>query len=179
MTQEYYIGFDLGSSSVKVAIVDAFTGENILSLHEPKNEMSILSEQIDWAEQNPEDWWTYICKGTKRAINESKIDASRIKAIGISYQMHGLVCVDRNKEILRPAIIWCDSRAVETGQKAEVEIDNRTTILSENESTYIPLGSKHRLTNPDEVLLILIEVQIGSYLGEDDIIRFDDIYGRN
>jgi xylulokinase len=95
MAQEYYIGFDLGSSSVKVAIVDALTGENILSLHEPKHEMSILSEQIDWAEQNPEDWWTYICKGTKRAINESKIDALKIKAIGISYQMHGLVIVDK------------------------------------------------------------------------------------
>ena len=124
MAQEYYIGFDLGSSSVKVAIVDALTGENILSLHEPKHEMSILSEQIDWAEQNPEDWWTYICKGTKRAINESKIDASRIKAIGISYQMHGLVIVDKKMQPLRNSIIWCDSRAVSIGKKA---FENLTT----------------------------------------------------
>ena len=62
---------------------------------------------------------------------------------------------------------------------AKVEIDGKTSILRKNESTYIPLGTKHRLSNPFETPLILIEVQSGSYLGEDDIIRFEDIYGRS
>tara|TARA_B100001093_G_scaffold215568_1_gene206863 strand:+ start:312 stop:1769 length:1458 start_codon:yes stop_codon:yes gene_type:complete len=61
---------------------------------------------------------------------------------------------------------------------AEVEINNRTTILSENESTYIPLGAKHRLINPGKIPLEIIEVQSGSYVGEDDIVRFEDLYGR-
>jgi len=94
MHSRYYLGYDLGSSSVKVAIVDATTSENILSLHEPKYEMSILSEQNDWAEQDPNDWWTYLCQATKRILQESKIEASNIEAVGISYQMHGLVVVD-------------------------------------------------------------------------------------
>ncbi len=122
MNQQYYIGFDLGSSSIKVAIVDALTGENILSIHEPKHEMSILSEQSDWAEQDPNNWWKYLCEGTKRIIRESKLDPSKIGAIGISYQMHGLVVVDKEGDPLRNAIIWCDSRAVEIGNKAFQEL---------------------------------------------------------
>jgi xylulokinase len=118
MAQKYHIGFDLGSSSVKVALTDADTGESILSLHEPKHEMSISSEQSDWAEQNPNDWWTYVGQATKRILKESKIDVTKILAVGISYQMHGLVVVDSNGEPLRNAIIWCDSRAVEIGNKA-------------------------------------------------------------
>ena len=118
MHTKYYIGFDLGSSSVKVALVDASTGENILSLHEPKHEMSILSEQSDWAEQDPNNWWEFVCKGTKRVLQESKIDPSNIEAVGISYQMHGLVVVDANGEPLRNSIIWCDSRAVDIGKQA-------------------------------------------------------------
>jgi len=61
---------------------------------------------------------------------------------------------------------------------ARVTIDDRTMLLAENESTYIPIGAKHRLDNPGKVPLSLIEVQSGSYLGEDDIVRFDDRYGR-
>ena len=118
MGRKYYIGFDLGSSSVKAALVDAATSENILSLHEPQHEMSILSEQSDWAEQDPNDWWTYLSQATKRILQESKIDPSSIQAVGISYQMHGLVLVDSKGDPLRNAIIWCDSRAVEIGNKA-------------------------------------------------------------
>ena len=84
MQTKYYLGFDLGSSSVKVALVEATTGENILSLHEPQHEMSILSEQNDWAEQDPRDWWKFVCQGTKRILQESKIDPSSIQAVGIS-----------------------------------------------------------------------------------------------
>lgn len=130
MQTEYYLGFDLGSSSVKIALVDAVSGENIISLHEPKNEMSILSEQSDWAEQNPEDWWTYICQGTKRVLQESKVDAGKIKAIGISYQMHGLVVVDAVGKPLRNSIIWCDSRAVSIGKKAFNDLTKERCVSS-------------------------------------------------
>jgi mannose-1-phosphate guanylyltransferase/mannose-6-phosphate isomerase len=62
---------------------------------------------------------------------------------------------------------------------AQVTCDDKVFLLSENESTYIPLGSKHRLENPGKQPLELIEVQSGSYLGEDDIVRFEDVYGRS
>src|SRR6187431_3825287 len=118
----YYIGYDIGSSSVKVALVDAVTGEKIIALHEPAEEMAIIAFDKDWAEQDPELWWEYICTATKRAIKEANIDASKISGIGISYQMHGLVVVDKEGTALRNAIIWCDSRAVAIGDKAFEEI---------------------------------------------------------
>ncbi len=118
----YYIGYDIGSSSIKIAIVNSTSGEQIITINEPSNEMPIFSNQIDWAEQNPNSWWEYICKGTKRATKEANIDASKITGIGISYQMHGLVVVDKDGNSLRNSIIWCDSRAVEIGDKAFKEI---------------------------------------------------------
>ncbi|MEM6718068.1 MAG: FGGY family carbohydrate kinase [Bacteroidota bacterium] len=114
----YNIGLDIGSSSIKVAIVNATTGENILTLHEPPNEMEIISLHYDWAEQDPNVWWKHVCTAIKRVIRESNIQASKIMHIGISYQMHGLVVVDKNGSPLRHAIIWCDSRAVAIGNKA-------------------------------------------------------------
>lgn len=118
----YYIGYDLGSSSVKVAIVEAATGKKIISLHEPANEMEIIAYHKDWAEQDPEMWWEYCCTATKRAIKEAGIDAAKITGVGISYQMHGLVVVDKEGKSLRNSIIWCDSRAVEIGDHAFEEI---------------------------------------------------------
>ena len=118
----YYIGYDIGSSSVKVALVEAATGKKVIVLNEPQNEMEIQSLQSDWAEQDPEMWWQYICTATKRAIKEANIEASKIQGIGISYQMHGLVIVDKDGKSLRNSIIWCDSRAVEIGNKAYAEI---------------------------------------------------------
>ncbi|PTS92645.1 carbohydrate kinase [Flavobacterium sp. HMWF030] len=118
----YYIGYDIGSSSVKVALVEAETGKKIIVLHEPQNEMEIVSLHPDWAEQDPEIWWQYICVATKRAIRESNIDASKILGVGISYQMHGLVIVDKEGNALRNSIIWCDSRAVEIGDKAYADL---------------------------------------------------------
>ncbi len=114
----YYIGYDIGSSSVKVALVEASTGKNIIALNEPENEMAITAFHNDWAEQDPEMWWEYCCTATKRAIKEANIDASLISGIGISYQMHGLVVVDKEGNSLRNSIIWCDSRAVAIGDKA-------------------------------------------------------------
>ncbi|MNK55275.1 Xylulose kinase [compost metagenome] len=118
----YYIGYDIGSSFVKAALVEAETGKKVVVLNEPQNEMEILSIHPDWAEQDPEIWWQHICTATKRAIKESNIDASKIQGIGISYQMHGLVIVDKEGAPLRNSIIWCDSRAVEIGNKAFAEI---------------------------------------------------------
>lgn len=118
----YYIGYDIGSSSVKVALVEAETGKKIVVLNEPQNEMEIVSLHPDWAEQDPEIWWQYISLGTKRAIKEANIDPAMITGIGISYQMHGLVIVDKNYNPLRNSIIWCDSRAVEIGNKAFAEL---------------------------------------------------------
>lgn len=114
----YYLGLDIGSSSVKVALVNAATGENILSLNEPQNEMEILALKNDWAEQDPDMWWQYVCKAIKRVILETNSNASQISAIGISYQMHGLVIVDKEGQPLRNSIIWCDSRAVQIGDNA-------------------------------------------------------------
>jgi|TARA_B110000037_G_scaffold141541_1_gene160041 xylulokinase len=120
----YYLGFDIGSSSVKVALVDANTGKNICSLHEPSEEMVIEAIQSDWAEQDPELWWEYLCTATKRVLETANIDSSKIAGIGISYQMHGLVVVDKEGKSLRNSIIWCDSRAVEIGNKAFDELGN-------------------------------------------------------
>nr|WHW29860.1 carbohydrate kinase [uncultured bacterium] len=118
----YHIGFDIGSSSVKVAIVEAQSGKKVIVVNEPENEMKIISLHTDWAEQDPELWWEYICKAAKRAINESNIDTSKITGIGISYQMHGLVVLDKQGKSLRNSIIWCDSRAIEIGTKAFADL---------------------------------------------------------
>lgn len=118
----YYIGYDIGSSSVKVALVEASTGKNIVVVNEPQDEMAITSYNKDWAEQDPELWWEYSCTATKRAIKEANIDAAKISGVGISYQMHGLVVVDKEGNSLRDSIIWCDSRAIAIGNKAFTEI---------------------------------------------------------
>jgi len=114
----YLLGIDIGSSSVKVALVDAQKGNCVASAFYPKQEAEIISIQQGWAEQEPESWWKYLKQSLAKVISISKVDKSTIKAIGISYQMHGLVLVDKNHEVLRPSIIWCDSRAVSYGQKA-------------------------------------------------------------
>ncbi len=124
----YYLGYDIGSSSVKVAIVNAKTGAAEVTLNEPTKEMEIVAVQENWAEQSPDMWWDYVCKGTKRALKESGIDASKILGIGISYQMHGLVIVDTEGKPLRDSIIWCDSRAVAIGDKAFNDLSEVTCM---------------------------------------------------
>ncbi|WP_299434477.1 FGGY family carbohydrate kinase [uncultured Aquimarina sp.] len=118
----YYIGFDIGSSSIKAALIHAETGKSIASVNEPEEEMDIISVDKEWAEQNPEFWWKYVCKASKRILKENTISPDQIKGIGISYQMHGLVLLDQNSELIRNSIIWCDSRAVAIGNKAFREI---------------------------------------------------------
>ncbi len=121
----YNIGFDLGSSSIKGSIVDSDSGKEILTLSEPKGEMDIISSKTEWAEQDPNKWWEYICNLSKRLIAESKIDSTKICVVGISYQMHGLVILDKNGSPLRNSIIWCDSRAVEIGETALEQLGSK------------------------------------------------------
>ena len=118
----YHLGLDIGSSSIKVALVDASTGKSIGVMTEPESEMSMQAIKNGWAEQNPEDWWTHVCEGIKKMCKKYAIVGSEINGIGISYQMHGLVLLDKKGGVLRNSIIWCDSRAVAIGQKAYDEM---------------------------------------------------------
>ena len=122
----YLIGYDIGSSSVKACVVDAQSGKTLSNAFFPKQEAPILSVKAGWAEQDPNAWWEYLKNATAEAIATAAEHAGcsqetlreGLAAIGISYQMHGLVCVDSEGKVLRPAIIWCDSRAVPYGNKA-------------------------------------------------------------
>ena len=118
----YYIGFDLGSSSVKAALIDSSTGKSIGICQYPENEMTIIAQQTNWAEQDPNLWWKNICLVTQKLLSKTGVSSKNIKGIGIAYQMHGLVVVDNKQQVLRPSIIWCDSRAVEIGNNAFKDI---------------------------------------------------------
>ena len=113
-----FLGIDLGSSSVKVSLVDGESGAVLAKSFAPQTEASILAVRNGWAEQNPDDWWSYLKEALQSALSSTKISANDIQAIGITYQMHGLVLVDKDLQVLRPSIIWCDSRAVPYGEKA-------------------------------------------------------------
>jgi xylulokinase len=118
----YLLGYDCGTSSIKATIMDAQNGNIVASVISPEKEMPIIAKKQGWAEQNPHDWWENVKKSTAKALNKAQIDSSDIKAIGISYQMHGLVCVDKDMQVLRPSIIWCDSRAVPYGEQTAKKI---------------------------------------------------------
>ena len=125
----YLLGYDIGSSSVKASLVDAVSGRTIASDFYPRTEAEIISLRPGWAEQRPEQWWDCLKQATASVMASSKIDPKDIKAIGISYQMHGLVMVDKELKPLRPAIIWCDSRGVPYGEKAFCDL-GETQCLS-------------------------------------------------
>lgn len=114
----YLLGCDIGSSSVKASIVDVESGKTVASDFYPKDEATIKAVKPGWAEQDPESWWRYLKDAIKGAISIARINGEDVKAIGISYQMHGLVVVNKAMEVLRPSIIWCDSRAVQYGERA-------------------------------------------------------------
>ncbi|MBE6284203.1 MAG: carbohydrate kinase [Mediterranea massiliensis] len=124
----YLLGYDIGSSSVKASLVEIESGRCVSSAFYPKTEAPIIAVKPGWAEQNPESWWENLKLATKAIMTEAGVNGSEIKAIGISYQMHGLVCVDKNKEVLRPAIIWCDSRAVPYGEKAFADLGEENCL---------------------------------------------------
>lgn len=118
MANRYLLGFDVGSSSVKASLVDADTGKCAASAFFPEKEAPIVAVKKGWAEQDPQSWWRYAKQSLAKIMADTGAKGSDIKAIGISYQMHGLVCVDKDMKPLRNAIIWCDSRAVPYGDKA-------------------------------------------------------------
>lgn len=115
---QFLLGLDIGSSSIKASVVDVKTGNAIGSAQSPSDEMQMIAVKPGWAEQDPQTWWEHTVLCAKAAIKKSAIKGDRIEAIGISYQMHGLVVVDKEQKPLRPSIIWCDSRAVEIGERA-------------------------------------------------------------
>ena len=127
----YLLGYDVGSSSVKASLVSIETGKCVATAFYPKSEAPIMSKQPGFAEQDPAMWWANLKLATadileqvrsKATLQSKAFSPADIKAIGISYQMHGLVCVDKDRNVLRPSIIWCDSRAVPYGNKAFEEL---------------------------------------------------------
>lgn len=118
ITPEYLLGYDVGSSSVKVTLLNAATGKAVASATCPQSEMPIDSPHPGWAEQSPEMWWDNAQAATQQVLKAASASRDSVLAIGISYQMHGLVIVDREHKVLRPSIIWCDSRAVPVGDDA-------------------------------------------------------------
>ncbi len=115
----FLLGYDIGSSSIKAALTNVDSNEVINVVQQPKVEMDIIATHPGWAEQEPEIWWNNLCLATKELISNSPdVNMADIKGIGISYQMHGLVLIDKNQNVLRPSIIWCDSRAVQIGDEA-------------------------------------------------------------
>ena len=118
MANRYLLGFDVGSSSVKASLVNAETGKCVATAFYPEKEAPIMAVKAGWAEQDPQMWWDNAKLSLKKIMADANVKGEDISAVGISYQMHGLVCVDKNLKALRPAIIWCDSRAVPYGEKA-------------------------------------------------------------
>ena len=115
---KYLLGYDLGSSSVKVSLVEAATGRTLASAQSPASEMAMDALEAGWAEQHPDMWWAELVNATNLLRGRMPFKSEEILAIGISYQMHGLVLVDKEQNVLRPSIIWCDSRAVSIGNQA-------------------------------------------------------------
>ena len=115
---KYLLGYDIGSSSVKAALVTIENGSVAGTTYSPRNEMTIDSPRPGFAEQDPETWWNELINATRQLKEKVNFQPDEVAAIGVSYQMHGLVCIDKSLKPLRPSIIWCDSRAVEIGREA-------------------------------------------------------------
>lgn len=126
--KQYLLGFDVGSSSVKASLVDMESGQCAASAFYPESEAPIKAVKAGWAEQNPEDWWQYLKQSLRKIMAETGATGEQVKAIGISYQMHGLVCVGKDLKPLRDAIIWCDSRAVPYGERAFNELGSELCL---------------------------------------------------
>lgn len=112
------LGIDLGTSSIKASVIDATTGAILSQAQYPEQETGIKALQSGWAEQSPDEWWQNVQGAIRKATVGNDFATTDIAAIGIAYQMHGLVTVDAAGNALRDAIIWCDSRAVPYGEAA-------------------------------------------------------------
>lgn len=119
----YLLGFDIGSSSIKGALIDAESKKTIRVVSAPDREMPIDSPDRGFAEQDPEMWWKYVCRCSNMLMEHHPEAKNRIGAIGLTYQMHGLVLTDDEGKVLRSSVIWCDSRAVSTGRELEEKLD--------------------------------------------------------
>lgn len=119
------LGIDLGTSSIKVAVVDAATQRSLVTVQYPDSETPIQSPQAGWAEQSSETWWEHVQQAILKAHTSGRYNPADIGAIGIAYQMHGLVITDKDHHVLRPSIIWCDSRAVGVGEAANQALGER------------------------------------------------------
>lgn len=128
MARRYLLGFDVGSSSVKASLTDVDNGEIAASAFFPEHEAPIMAVKAGWAEQDPNMWWENAKRSLQKIMAETGAKGEDILAIGISYQMHGLVCVDKQQQVLRPSIIWCDSRAVPYGEDAFHNIGEVTCL---------------------------------------------------
>lgn len=128
MARRYLLGFDVGSSSVKASLTDVDNGEIAASAFFPEHEAPIMAVKAGWAEQDPNMWWENAKRSLQKIMAETGAKGEDILAIGISYQMHGLVCVDKQQQVLRPSIIWCDSRAVPYGEDAFHNIGEDTCL---------------------------------------------------
>ena len=122
---KYLLGFDIGSSSVKATLLEINSGKTVASAFSPSSEMPMQSPQPGFAEQDPEMWWRELVNAMNKLHQQVSFNGDEVAAIGIAYQMHGLVCVNKDLKPLRHSIIWCDSRAVEIGDKAFEELGER------------------------------------------------------
>ncbi|MGE0772165.1 MAG: xylulokinase [Cyclobacteriaceae bacterium] len=116
------LGIDVGSSSIKAALIDIDSGETLATAQSPTTEMAMDAPRPGWAEQDPNIWWHHIRQAVNACLAQAKGPRPDVKGIGITYQMHGLVCIDSQHSVIRPSIIWCDSRAVAIGDKAFAEL---------------------------------------------------------
>lgn len=124
------LGIDLGTSSIKVSVLDAATQQCLCSVQYPDAETPIISLQNGWAEQSPNQWWEHVQQAILKANASGNYNPQEIVSIGIAYQMHGLVCMDAEGRVLRNSIIWCDSRAVPYGEKAFEAIGPQKALAS-------------------------------------------------
>lgn len=124
----YFIGYDIGSSFVKASLMEGETGRMVAAASAPDKEMKINAPKPGWAEQHPELWWENVKAATAKLFKRRNIRKEDIQAIGLSYQMHGLVLVDKKQKVLRPSVIWCDSRAGKIGKKAFRKIGEKKCL---------------------------------------------------
>ncbi len=124
--KRYLLGLDIGSSSIKATLVEVDSGSSVNSAQSPREEMPMLALKPGWAEQDPDMWWQHVVICVKECLRN--INPDQVKAIGIAYQMHGLVVVDKHLKPLRPSIIWCDSRAVGIGEKAFAQLGTEYSL---------------------------------------------------